>query len=142
MAFDPNSQPSPKQPEWASYIEDRRPKFKMHANRGQALQAAAYYPRSTQIFRWDSDEGKWIEVWNGVVRDQSYMGRRGGDTCERCGKSTMRKHPFRHSLSNGGYEEGVHVYNDGSYGWLATPTNKNKLVEPFQRAFLCRSCKR
>ena len=142
MAFDPNSQPSPKQPEWASYIEDRRPKFKMHANRGQALQAAAYYPRSTQIFRWDSDEGKWIEVWNGVVRDQSYMGRRGGDTCERCGNSTMHTSSYERAIFGGGHESVTRTYSDGSWGWLASPTNKSKLIEPFRRAWLCRSCKR
>ncbi len=138
MGFDPNTLPEKTRPEWATYIGSRRPKFKQHSNRGQALNAAAYYPRSCQIFRWDFDKSEWVEVWNGVVND---IGVSKGEICERCHKSTMTRHVYKRSTGNGGYEEGVRVYNAGTVGWLKTPTNKSKLVEPFQRAWLCKACK-
>lgn len=141
MAFDPNSLPSPKSPEWATYIADRRPKWKLHANRGQALQAAAYYPRETQIFRWDAEEDRWVEVWNGVVTTQSWNRGSKSEVCERCGDSTMRTRSYDRKIFGGGHESVTRTSNEGSWGWLATPTNKSKLVEPFQRVWLCRKCK-
>lgn len=138
MVFDPNELPRQDRPEWATHIAQRSPKFKMHANRGQALQAAAYYSRACQIFRWDFDADRWNEVWNGVVDDRKVAR---GETCERCFKSTITERAFQRSTGYGGYEQGVRRYNGGMVGWLKTATNKSKLVEPFQRAWLCRSCK-
>ena len=141
MGFDPNALPSPKRPEWATYIKGRRGKaFKMHDNRGQALNAVAYLPREAQIFRYDFEKGEWIEVWSGVVKDPRY-GQERPEVCERCGQSTMVESRFERKTVNGGYEQGVHRYNYGGMGWLAEPTNKKKLVEPFKRVWLCRSCR-
>lgn len=140
MSFDPNALEGPKQPEWATYIDDRRPKFKMHSNRGKALNAASYASRQVQIFRWDFEDSKWIEVFNGKVTGSWARGT-SKDTCDRCGNSTIKEQKFNRSTSLGGHEQGVRRYNAGSWGWLATPENKKRLVEPFQRAWLCGSCK-
>lgn len=136
--FDPNSLPQPNRPEWATYIEGRSPKFKTHANRGQALNAASYYSRQCQIFRWDFEEDKWIEVWSGAV--EKYNGGR-KEVCERCGKSTLKEHPYSKRLPHGGWERGVRVTNAGHMGWLAEASNKKKLVEPFKRVWLCWRCR-
>lgn len=138
MSFDPNTLPDSARPEWATYIQQRSPKFKTHANRGQALQAAAYYSRTCQIFHWDFEKDEWAEVWNGVVDDRSVTR---GERCERCGGSTIVEKAFHRSTGYGGHEQGVRRYNDGSVGWLASDSNKKKLIEPFTRAWLCRKCK-
>jgi hypothetical protein len=39
VTFSPPDYRPPKAPEWATYIEDRRPQFKVHNGRGQALNA-------------------------------------------------------------------------------------------------------
>lgn len=137
MSFDPNTLPAAQRPEWATHIQGRSPKFKVHRNRGQALQAAAYYSRSCQIYRWDDDQDKWVVVWDGVVDDRSVSR---GETCERCHKTTMVTRKYNRSLP-GGSEKGERTLNLGSVGWLKSDTNKSKLVEPFTRAWLCRSCK-
>jgi hypothetical protein len=138
-SFDPNTLGATKRPEWATYIQDRRPHFKTHSDRGKALQAASYYSRPTQIFRYNFEDEKWIEVFNGVV--PKYGRGERPQTCERCGGSTIREKPYERRGRDGSWEKGVRVTNDGRYGWLAEPNNKKKLVEPFKRAWLCVSCR-
>ena len=61
MDFDPNFKHKPKTPPYATYIPDRRPEFKLHANVGHAKNAFQY--RSNAIlYKWDTDIDEWIEL--------------------------------------------------------------------------------
>lgn len=57
-----------KQPEWASWIPDRSPQFKMHKTEGQCKQAFSYtlgyegVLRRGIVYRWNGEE--WTEVYD------------------------------------------------------------------------------
>lgn len=69
MAFDPNKpefNPNKPTPEWATYLEGRRPKFKIHTNLGNAKNALnVKYPHEGGIiYQWV--DGQW-EEWDRSV---------------------------------------------------------------------------
>lgn len=80
VSFDVPAFPTklPFEPEWASYVEKRRPQFKVHRNRGQAKNAVMYslhgWPRGGVIYH--NVDGKW-EVFFVYEQDM---------TCTICGE--------------------------------------------------------
>lgn len=74
--FDPNETNKPQAPQWATYFPDRRPKFKVHSNRGHAINA--FQGRYTGVlYEWH--EGTWVDQLQ-IYRD----GR--PKTCPKCSK--------------------------------------------------------
>lgn len=122
MQFDPNKPAKTKQFFWATYIPDRRPNFKMHANRGHALNAFQY--RSNAIlYKWDEKKEEWVEVY----RVENWKDNDHPD-CEHCGKRTLDN-----LMRNGGrYWD----YNRGSRIWIGKKTDSPKQI------WVCRDCER
>lgn len=83
MEFNPNKPGITKEFFWATYIPNRRPKFKLHSNRGHALNAVKYEIRHDSIlYKWSSLEREWIECF----RLENYTKP---STCDQCGISLI-----------------------------------------------------
>jgi hypothetical protein len=75
MDFDPNAEPRPQAPTWATYVPSRSgKKFKVYTNRGHALTSCVGLPVSV-LYRWLDHQ--WVEV--------SRFDRRERDACDVCG---------------------------------------------------------
>lgn len=62
--FNPNKPALIKKFFWATYIEFRNPNFKLHANRGHALNALKWdSTRGGILYRWNEATEEWIEVF-------------------------------------------------------------------------------
>ena len=81
LSFDPNARKKPSH-NWASYVPDRTPQFKVHTGRGQAVNAVHYQrcsqPRGGIVYEWI--DGKWVENYRYEKKD----------TCVKCGKPLGR----------------------------------------------------
>ena len=80
LDFNPNKLPPTI--EWATYVPDRTtaPKFKVHTNRGHALNALTGIGI---LFRFV--DGRWVEVYR--CDDDEYAHK-----CDVCNKSTLREY--------------------------------------------------
>jgi hypothetical protein len=61
----------PPPPKWATYINGRRPEFKMHAQWGHVRSAigASYYGfrggvRGGRVYEWDAVKDDWTLIWD------------------------------------------------------------------------------
>lgn len=62
--FDPNTMP---EPEYATFVPGRRPKFKHHTTRSTALNAARWHrEQGVVLYRWDKSARAWIELFRCV----------------------------------------------------------------------------
>lgn len=69
MDFDPNFKDKPGEPQWATYIPDRRgAKFKVHKGLGQAKNAF-HYRDNAILYEWV--DGEWVERY----RIENHPGR-------------------------------------------------------------------
>lgn len=75
--------PAAPQYKWSSYIPDRKPKFKVHANRGLAYNAVMYelygFPRGGVIY--ELQDGEWQPVFQ-YEQDMN---------CVKCGRGPLQK---------------------------------------------------
>lgn len=85
--FNPNKPALTKSYFWATYIPNRRPDFKLHLNRGHALNAFMY-GREGILYQWDKANSWWIEI----TRVES-KGKPKPTHCERCGGSDEMSYP-------------------------------------------------
>jgi len=116
MDFDPNvNRKAPGKPEWATYIPDRKPQFKVYTNRGHALNSFQY--RSNVILYRLGDNGKWIEAFR--IEDWSPAIR-----CELCTTSVLKVSPTGQ------------VYNVGYRKWIDKETDHPKIIT------VCMGCRK
>lgn len=118
MTFNPNDK-QPKAIEWATYIPDRKPMFKTHKGRGQALNAFAYR-KDAVLYRYNFDKGEWFEVFR-------VEGKVKPETCDHCGTSTLYE----------GYKK--KIGNEGQFIWDRVRPG-GKLADPPRQIFVCRDC--
>jgi hypothetical protein len=83
LEFNPNEPAKTKQFFWATYIPSRRPNFKLHSNRGHALNAFANHFWGAILYKWENDE--WVEIYR-EEKDDAKTSR----YCENCGKDLKR----------------------------------------------------
>lgn len=114
MDFDPNSK-QPPAIEWATYIPNRKPNFKTHKNRGQALNAFQYRD-NVILYKYDFDQSKWIEIYRIENWSQN------ASHCEMCG-----------------IEFGSRNYTYPNSEWWRD--EKRKIVEPLKRMRICSGCR-
>lgn len=100
MDFDPNAKRGPKTPEWATYVPDRNPDFKVHKRKADALNAFPYRDNYI-LYRYDFDTGKWVEQFRIENRPTP-------EICDRCHRSTLRESV---------YASGT-VRNTGMWRWV------------------------
>lgn len=120
MTFNPNDK-QPKAIEWATYIPNRKPKFKTHKGKGQALNAFTY--RSNAIlYKYNFDKGEWIEIYR--VEDKQKP-----ETCAHCSKSTMEDSPYKPYNRS----------NRGQFIWERVRPG-GKTADPPRQIYVCRDC--
>jgi hypothetical protein len=76
MDFNPNNLNAPEAPIWATYVPERRPKFKSHTQRSHAL-GAFQYRRNVILYKFIDSE--WVEVYRIENGHDDVM------SCDRCG---------------------------------------------------------
>lgn len=81
MDFDPNDQPVPVIPKWATFVPGRYPNFKMHKQPTHAKSAISTHGKGVL---YEHVDGKWVERANTDSPDQ--------DVCGVCGESTWREY--------------------------------------------------
>lgn len=113
LQFDPNDKSSPKAPEWATYIPDRNPQWKVYTQRGHAL-SSFQYKKDVILYQWmtvteRNELGKWVEVYR--IEDWKPDTR-----CFDCTVSTIRE-------GYGGLDRGwgPGMYNAGRRAWEQDP---------------------
>lgn len=80
LEFDPNEKKQPKTPVWATYIPSRTPEWKLHTNRGHAInainnRASTGYGQGSPGIIYEYVDGEWVE-WDRYERP---------DRCAHCG---------------------------------------------------------
>lgn len=110
-SFDPNNK-QPRAAEWATFVPDRKPKFKTYVDRGHALNAFQYRDNAI-LYKWSAKSGEWVEVFREEDVGAGYMRR----TCEKCRAEDK-------------YVSRIWVRKAG------------KIVEPFRRIWACSNCER
>lgn len=112
ITFDPNKLNKPDF-EWATYIPARNPKFKIHSNRGKALNAFNY---RDNVILYRMVNGTWIEQY----RIENFPNRPSmkPKTCDRCDK----------------YEFYLSSEWDRFNGKIKD--------DPFKRMYVCSQCRR
>lgn len=117
--FDPNDKHKPVLPDWATYIpEGRKPAFKMHNNRGHALNAIGEC-QDAILYKFDHSN----HLWNEVLRFEDF---KKPDNCDDCGGTLL------FNL----YGDGEKLYNRGDRVWI----NLNEETPVI--AVLCQDCRR
>lgn len=102
---------SPPQVEWATFIPDRTPNFKMHNTKQQAMAAMAYRMPNNACTLLHFENGEWVEEWD----------YQPSDICNWCGGSVYvesygRKWAHRHyPPQHKGTRVGSPVICDGCY---------------------------
>lgn len=122
MDFNPNKPAQTKEYFWATYIPDRRPQFKMYAQRGHALSAFKYRDNGI-LYTWDKKKEEWTEVYR-LENDTK------PDNCENCGAPIK---VWRKSAVIG--TDGYWTY-PGERVWVDKKTDHPRLIH------VCYDCER
>lgn len=77
LQFDPNKPDNKRKFLFATYIPSRSPEFKVHANRGHALNAMSNWPTDSLLFEWDATSSR----WNEIVRHDGWKRSKACDNC-------------------------------------------------------------
>lgn len=118
MQFNPNKPAKTKQFFWATYIPYRQPEFKMHSNRGHALNAFKY-KNDAILYKWNPEKEEWIEIY----RMENWRTNE-HPNCEGCGKQTLDP-TVRYA------------YNSGDRVWI----NKDDDMK-LKQIWVCYDCER
>jgi hypothetical protein len=62
VEFNPNKPAQTKKYIWATYVPDRHPAFKLHAQQNHA-KSAFQYRSNAILYAWNSDTSEWEEVF-------------------------------------------------------------------------------
>ena len=127
--FDPNERP--KHP-FATYCPARRgASFKLHANRGNAINALHHQGYGT-LYAW-SPEGRWVEIAR--VEHADFR----PETCSLCKQSTFEEY------KRWDFNTRTHVPTGNWYNRSKAVFERDsldKLVEPLNVLYLCTFCAR
>lgn len=117
LEFNPNEKKSPKTPVWASYVPARSPEWKLHAGRGQAInainnRATSYGSLGSPGIIYEFVDGEWVE-WDRYERPKE---------CAHCGG------PFGHTERDRYFSEAYRLH------WTSTK------LYAFQKPVVCATC--
>lgn len=88
LDFNPNSPAITKNYFWATYIPSRSNKFKLHANRGHALNAISWRNEGI-LYKWNLEKKEWEEIYR--IED----GLRQENKCSVCNTELSNAYYYR-----------------------------------------------